>query len=263
MNIKSTFTFHFHPFISNFGFRSSGVVFPLKFHQLILGDPVDYSPHCQDQVGANPELLIFITYFLDLSKFFHFSGPLGFEEFVLQPLHLADLKRCNAYWVVHWPVNMHLPCSKEGCDGRRRETFYSDFSCNFFLFLLKFGSWIIFCLCFRYLLDQDGRHMEWMRTWRRGHDCFTWPQYSCRITKLWLAKVLRHIQHEAINQFVAVFSLCLGSEWPGILDQRKIYSIDGGGYLPSDGIVEAWCPSFTIRIHPWRWICERLHSSVL
>ena len=118
-------------------------------------------------------------------------------------------------------------------------------------------------VCIRYLLDWDSRHMVWTWTWRRGHDFLTQPRHSCCITKLWLVEVLPHIQHEATNQFFAVFSRCLGSDWLGIPDQRQIYSIDSWGCLLSDGVVEVWCPSFIIRFHPWGKIRERLYSPIL
>lgn len=74
---KSSFTSHFHHSISNLGVWSSGVVFPLKLHQLISGDLVEFSLHHKDQVGANPKLFNFIPSFFDSEHFFTHFRALG------------------------------------------------------------------------------------------------------------------------------------------------------------------------------------------
>ena len=71
-NIKVVFTSHFYHFIQIWDFWSFGGVFPLDFHQLILGDSVDYFQRRLDQVGVNPELFNCILSFSDSDHVFLF-----------------------------------------------------------------------------------------------------------------------------------------------------------------------------------------------
>ena len=54
----------------------------------------------------------------------YFSEPLGFEKFTLAPSHPSYIERCDAYYLGHWPVSMHLTqYTAWGAMGAKREIF--------------------------------------------------------------------------------------------------------------------------------------------
>jgi len=71
-NLKVVITSHFTISFEHWFVGALEVLFPLDFHQLILGDSVDDSWCRLDQVGAKPELFNFILSFLNSEHVFWF-----------------------------------------------------------------------------------------------------------------------------------------------------------------------------------------------